>query len=103
MKVKFVILQLPVSNPNIFRRRKADSPELYLHDYCSIWEDEIDSDSNDIEIVLEDIYRIFNTEHPKHYAGRSLSVSDLVQVRYENKSETYYCDSFGFIKVNLVD
>ena len=29
---------------------------------------------------LEDVYRIFNLEHPSEHAGRSLSVSDVVEV-----------------------
>ena len=29
---------------------------------------------------LEDVYRMFNVDRPKGYTGRSLSVSDVVQV-----------------------
>ena len=29
---------------------------------------------------LEDVFRMFNLEHPRGYTGRSLSVSDIVQV-----------------------
>ena len=29
---------------------------------------------------LEDVYRVFNLEHPSEYRGRSLSVSDIVEV-----------------------
>ncbi len=45
---------------------------------------------------LEDIFRIFNIEHPKDYTGRSLSVSDVVEIQYEDKSEFFFCDSIGF-------
>ncbi len=45
---------------------------------------------------LEDVFRIFNIEHPKDYTGRSLSVSDVVEIQYEDKSEFFFCDSIGF-------
>lgn len=51
---------------------------------------------------LEDVYRIFNEEHPAEYQAHSLSVSDVVQV-IEGNSDTkqgfYFCDSFGFKKI----
>lgn len=45
---------------------------------------------------LEEIFRIFNIEHPKDYTGRSLSVSDIVEIQYEGKNEFFFCDSIGF-------
>ena len=48
---------------------------------------------------LEDVYQMFNLEHPEGYRGRSLSVSDVVEIRDGEKAGFYYCDSFGFRKV----
>lgn len=45
---------------------------------------------------LEDVFRIFNIEHPKDYTGRSLSISDVVEIQYEDYSEFFFCDSIGF-------
>ncbi len=46
--------------------------------------------------VLERIFQIFNLNHPKDYRGRSLSVSDVVEL-YDDKARKYfYCDSVGF-------
>lgn len=47
---------------------------------------------------LEDVYRMFNLHHPEGYKGRSLSVSDVVEVSESSEVEKgcYYCDSFGF-------
>ena len=47
---------------------------------------------------LEDIFRIFNIDHPKDFRGHSLSVSDIVEVVDSNsvKSGFYFCDSIGF-------
>lgn len=47
---------------------------------------------------IEDIYRIFNVEMPEGYEGRSLSVSDVVEIVKSDsiKPGFYYCDSIGF-------
>lgn len=52
---------------------------------------------------LEDVYRIFNTEHPESYRGRSLSVSDVVEISEGTDIEAgfYYCDSIGFKKIEF--
>ncbi len=42
---------------------------------------------------LDDIYRIFNLEHPEGYKGRSMSVSDIV---YAKGLGCFFCDSIGF-------
>lgn len=52
---------------------------------------------------LEDIYRIFNIDYPEGYTGRSLSVSDVVQIQDKSTNEPtfHYCDSFGFKEVQF--
>ena len=51
---------------------------------------------------LEEVYQMFNLNHPKDYMGRSLSVSDVVEVTYEDgKSEFFFCDSIGFEEVDF--
>ena len=45
---------------------------------------------------LDDIYRIFNLEHPEGYTGRSMSVSDIV---YVEGLGCFFCDSYGFMKL----
>ena len=54
--------------------------------------------------TLEDVYMIFNLYHPQDFHGHSLSVSDIVEVceKTEDGPEKgyYFCDSFGFRKVN---
>lgn len=47
---------------------------------------------------LEDVFRIFNIEHPEHYRGRSMSVSDVVWVEGRG---AFFCDSFGFKPVKF--
>ena len=54
-------------------------------------------------ISLENIYQKFNVDNPSDYKGRSLSVSDVVEIR---ESETlnhglYFVDSIGFKSISF--
>ncbi len=55
--------------------------------YELVFEGEVDAKR------LDDIYRIFNLEHPEGYKGRNMSVSDIV---YAEGLGTFFCDSIGF-------
>lgn len=52
---------------------------------------------------LEDVYQKFNIDHPDGYNGRSLSVSDVVEILESEDVDKgfYYCDSIGFSKVDF--
>ena len=52
---------------------------------------------------LEDVYCKFNNDFPEGYKGRSLSVSDVVEVFDSETVEpgAYYCDSVGFKRVDF--
>ena len=58
-----------------------------------------DVDCND----LEDVFQKFNIDHPDGYAGRSLSVSDVVEIVDSDIGETgfFYCDNIGFSKIDF--
>ena len=46
---------------------------------------------------LEEVFQTFNLNHPEGYKGRSLSVSDIVEVIDDNGHSTFhFCDSIGF-------
>ena len=51
--------------------------------------------------TLEEVYQMFNLDHPDGYRGRSLSVSDVVEVVGEEKSTFHFCDSIGFRDVDF--
>lgn len=53
--------------------------------------------------TLEDVFRVFNIEHPEEYRGRSLSVSDVVEVISSDKVKSgfYFCDNVGFKVVSF--
>ena len=48
---------------------------------------------------LEDVFYIFNMDHPEDYRARSLSMSDVVEVIEDHGSSFYICDTFGFKEV----
>lgn len=52
---------------------------------------------------LEDAYRMFNLDHPEDYRGRSMSVSDVVEIVDADTAEKgfYFCDTVGFKKVEF--
>lgn len=63
--------------------------------YDKVFEGEVDCGS------LEEVYRMFNIDHPGGYRGRSLSVSDVVEVVSEGKSTFYFCNSIGFKEIDF--
>ena len=73
------------------------SKEIDSKIYDKIYEADVDCKT------LEDVYQLFNLSHPADYHGRSLSVSDIVEVcSSENVTPGFYfCDSFGFQEVQF--
>ena len=63
--------------------------------YDKVFEGEVDCGS------LEEVYRMFNLDPPDGYRGRSLSVSDVVEVASEEKSTFYFCNSIGFKEIDF--
>lgn len=54
-------------------------------------------------ISLENIYQKFNVDHPADYRGRSLSVSDVVEIRESDTLNPgfYFVDSIGFKSISF--
>ena len=47
-------------------------------------------------VSLDELYSIFNQNHPADFKGHSMSVSDVVIVNRDGDLKAYYVDSFGF-------
>ena len=59
--------------------------------YDKVFEGDVDSTD------LEAVFQMFNLNHPKGYAGRSLSVSDIVEIVEDPvPGNFYFCDTMGF-------
>ena len=68
-----------------------------LSDYNLVYASEIELDGDDIK-VLEELFAIFNVNHPVDFRGHSLSMSDVVGIKrpYEKEWHLYYCDDIGW-------
>lgn len=73
----------------------TDTPDSTIYD--SVFEGEIHGTSP------EDVYARFNWDLPSGYRGRSLSVSDVVEIGEGAEVEPgfYFCESIGFKKVDF--
>ena len=69
--------------------------EVKLSRYKKVYEGVI-GEGNPNE-KLEDLFRMFNLNHPEDFKGHSLSVSDLIKL--DNKF--YYCDAFGWTNIKF--
>lgn len=81
---------------NLDYMHAAYGKELPSHLYEQVFCGEVEAN------YLEIVFAIFNTNFPKDYRGRSMSVSDVLEVM-ENPQESkfYYCDSVGFKEVEF--
>ena len=89
---------------NVFQLNKVFSKEYAFMPYDfvssktnirSAMYDKVYSCTFPKETTLDDMYRIFNIEHPADYKTRSLSVSDVLQVN----DKFYYVDSIGYAEL----
>ncbi len=69
---------------------RTGSADMNRDAYNMVWAGELDHDA-----TLAEIFEIFNTRHPEGYRGRSLSVSDIVEL----PDGLHFCDSFGWKSV----
>ena len=53
--------------------------------------------------VLERLFYVFNMAHPDEFCGHSLSVSDIVELRYDDDIRYFYCDDFGYVPISIDD
>ena len=76
-----------------FQHSKEVDPVLYDR----VYDGKLDCNS------LETIYEKFNIDHPADYKGRSLSVSDVVEIRESDTLNPgfYFVDSIGFKAISF--
>ena len=83
------------SHRNIFREY---DPKHFSKDiYDLVFEGHVDASS------LGDVFEIFNIRHPEGYTGRSLSVSDIVEIITSESvpKGLYYCQSVGWLPITV--
>ena len=72
--------------------KRQHSKEVNATIYDRVYDGKLDCQS------LEAIYEKFNIDHPQDYTGRSLSVSDVVEIKESDTFNPgfYFVDSIGF-------
>ena len=77
----------------VFSHYNLAKDKIDLKDYKVVYEGELDYP--EIPNALEELFDIFNVRRPNDFEGRSMSVSDIVEVDGDN----YYCDAVGWVKL----
>lgn len=76
-----------------YLQKKGIEPQY--ENYELVYTGALTKDGGQIE-KLEDLYRIFNVEHPHDFSGHSLSVSDIVALKQSGVVSYHYVDSIGY-------
>ena len=66
-----------------------------IQDYHEVYAGAHQTDTEDKNLILDELFQKFNLNHPEDFHGHSMSVSDVVII----DNEIYFCDSFGWKKV----
>ena len=74
---------------------KGKGVEPQYENYELVYTGALTKDGSQIE-KLEDLYRIFNIEHPQDFTGHSLSISDIVALKQAGVVSYHYVDSIGY-------
>lgn len=69
--------------------------EPQYDNYELVYTGALTQDGNQLN-KLEDLYRIFNIEHPQDFTGHSLSISDIVALKQAGVVSYHYVDSVGY-------
>ena len=102
MKYKLLQIKDWEHNTYIFRGLSiAQKNGFSLDDYEEVYSGEIDLETyddegnEDVYHTLEYLFDMFNIFRPEDYKGRSMSISDVVEL----DGKYYYCDPVGFIEI----
>lgn len=96
---KYSILQLvetgsPITRDKMFMPWDFVKNKFDINEYQKVYEGEIEG-GNSEHFILEDLFSIFNVNHPEDFKGHSLSVSDVVEL----DGKLWYCDSYCWHKI----
>lgn len=95
--VRFYIHKLPFTSPH-WGRESANT--INLNDYVPVWTAEVKVDvAFEIEHTLEQLWREFNIFIPEHYAAPSMSVGDIVELRFEEETRFFAVCGIGWKEV----
>lgn len=76
-----------------YLQKKGIEPQY--ENYELVYTGALAKDGSHVE-KLENLYRIFNIEHPQDFTGHSLYVSDIVALKQAGVVSYHYVDSIGY-------
>lgn len=76
-----------------FKHYNQVKNKIDLKDYEVTYEGKLDYP--EMPDALEELFDIFNVRRPNDFKGRSMAVSDIVEVEGKN----YYCDEVGWVEL----
>lgn len=79
-------------NSEYLQKKGIEPP---YENYELVYTGALTKDGSQVE-KLEDLYRVFNIEHPQDFTGHSLSVSDIVALKQAGVVSYHYVDSIGY-------
>ena len=85
--------------PLDYLTREGAVPERKKYELC--YQEEIGGEVADMSTFLEDLFVRFNINIPDGYHGRSMSVSDVVAVKRNGKTQFFNVDSVGFKEIDF--
>lgn len=89
--MKYAIFQMPASLRD--NRIWNHDTEVRREDFLPVYKGSLTTNSRLPEDILDDLFEIFNINHPKDYTSRSMSSGDVVQL---NGKDYYLCCSSGW-------
>ena len=113
MLISYKIKQIDLTNPksaDAFKvafmpfeiaSNKINIKDLMETEYETVYESTLDTENYTIDAhnILEELFRIFNIDHPADFKGHSLSVSDIVILDINGKTSSWYCDDTGWTEI----
>lgn len=70
--------------------------EIKAEHYKMTFDGDVATDS------LQELFTMFNIASPEGYTGRSMSVSDVIEIiRTKDSSIFYFCDNIGFVRIRF--
>ena len=100
MKIRIYQIDLSLDEQHVAFRSHTEIQNRYggripAELYCKTYEGTVEAED------LEDVFYIFNMDHPADYRARSLSMSDVVEIVDDYGSSFHICDTFGFKEVSF--
>ena len=77
-----------------FVQSQGFNPEINFYD--TVYAGPLHMQSQDSDMILENLFMKFNVERPEDFTGHSVSVSDVIALKRQDEVRYYYVDAVGF-------